>query len=72
MPFDAGMFAATVHEIEKYINMMVNDRYREIIHSIFVEKDDYDTICLDLGLTKSQFNIEKKAAMKELKSLIFK
>lgn len=69
---DIAIVSGEVYEIEKYINMMVTDRYREIIHSIFVEKDDYDTICLDLGLTKSQFNIEKKAAMKELKSLIFK
>ena len=69
---DIAIVSGEVHEIEKYINMMVTDRYREIIHSIFVEKDDYDTICLELGLTKSQFNNEKKAAMKELKSLIFK
>ena len=69
---DIAIVSGEVYEIEKFINMMVTDRYREIIHSIFVEKDDYDTICLELGLTKSQFNNEKKAAMKELKSLIFK
>ena len=69
---DIVIFSGEVDKIEKFINMIDSDRYRTIIHSIFIDKDDYDAICLELGLTKSQFNNEKKAAMKELKSLIFK
>ena len=69
---DIAIVSGEVDKIDKFINMIDSDRYRKIIHSIFIDKDDYDTICLELGLTKSQFTNEKKAAMKELKSLIFK
>lgn len=69
---DIAIISGEVDKIEKFINMIDTDRYRKIVHSIFIDKDDYDAICLELGLTKSQFNNEKKAAMKELKSLIFK
>ena len=55
-----------------YINLMVNDRNRLIIRSIFIDKDDYDSISLKLGLSASQFKRERNNAMKELKSLIFK
>lgn len=69
---DIAIVSGEVDKIERFINMVDNDRFRKIIHSIFIDKDDYDAICLELGFTKSQFNNEKKAAMKELKSLIFK
>lgn len=69
---DIAILSGEVEKLEEHINSIVDDRYRTIIHSIFIEKEDYDSISLRLGLSPSQFKKDKKAAMKELKSLIFK
>lgn len=69
---DIVILSGDIENLEKYINLMVNDRNRLIIRSIFIDKEDYDSISLKLGLSASQFKRERNNAMKELKSLIFK
>lgn len=61
-----------VDNIDYYINKVNNDRFREILLSIFIRKEDYDTICSKYRLSEHEFKKLKKEAIKELKKLIFK
>ena len=68
---DVYLFTEEIEGIHLYIEKMPNDSFREMVTSIFVEKKSYDEISAKMGLTESQFRKEKKAAIKELKSVIF-
>lgn len=61
-----------IHNISKYINLIVDDRKQLILISLFKNKEDYETICSKLNISEKCFNKLKKEAIKELKSLIFK
>lgn len=55
-----------------YINLVSDDRYREILHSIFIERQDYDSVSSKMKISENQLKVLKKKAMKELKNIIFK
>lgn len=69
---DIVLYFRDVSDFEYYIKQVTDDRFRNILLSIFVKKEDYDTICSHLTLTETDFRKMKKSALKELKSLIFK
>jgi DNA-directed RNA polymerase specialized sigma24 family protein len=69
---DIVLYFQEVNDIETYINQIPDNRNRELIRSIYVYKDDYKTICSKFKLTKTQFREQKRAAMRELKRVVFK
>ena len=68
---DVYLFSEELEDMHIYITRVTNDGFRQIIRSIFVQKKSYDEISAEMGLTESQFKKEKKAAIKELKRVIF-
>lgn len=69
---DIALHFRDVSGIEYYIKKVPDDRYRDLLLSIFVKKEDYDTIRSRYVLTETDFKKMKKGALRELKSLIFK
>ena len=68
---DVYLFSEEMDDMHIYIARVSNDGFRQIIRSIFVQKKSYEEIFTEMGLTESQFKKEKKAAIKELKRVIF-
>lgn len=68
---DVYLFSEEMDDMHIYIARVSNDGFRQIIRSIFVQKKSYDEISAEMGLTESQFKKVKKAAIKELKRVIF-
>lgn len=69
---DLVLYFKDVDNIDYYIKKVNCDRFREILLSIFIRKEDYDTICSKYRFSGHEFNKLKKEAIKELKKLIFK
>lgn len=69
---DLVLYFKDVDNIDYYIKKVNCDRFREILLSIFIRKEDYDTVRSRYALTETDFKKMKKSALKELKSLIFK
>lgn len=69
---DLALYYNEISGIEKYIDLVQDDRKRKILTSVFIERMDYETICSELSITEIQFKKIKKEAIKEMKSIIFK
>lgn len=69
---DLVLYSKDIDDIGYYIKRIQCDRFREILLSIFIRKEDYDTICSKYRLSEHEFRKLKKEAIKELKNLIFK
>lgn len=59
-------------DLERYIKLISDDRYRTILTSIFIEKKDYEVVCSELKITEFELKKLKKDAIKEIKNKIFK
>ncbi len=69
---DVVLYSTEVCNLERYIKLASNDRYRTILTSIFIEKKDYDVVCSELKITEFEFKRLKKDAIKEIKNKFFK
>lgn len=69
---DVALYSNEINNIEKYINLVSDDRNRTILISIFIDKKDYDVVCSELKIAEVQFKKFKKDAIKEIKNKIFK
>lgn len=68
---DIVMYTKGIGNYEYYIKKIPDDRFKDILLSMFIKKEDYDTISAKYSLSKDEFRSLKKKALKELKSLIF-
>lgn len=69
---DIAIYSNEISNLCQYINLISDDRYRQILNSIFIERQDYDAVCSTMNIPESQLKLLKKKAMKELKNVIFK
>lgn len=69
---DVIIYYQEIQNLNKYIDLIPDDRKRNILISIFIKREDYETICSNLHITEKCFKQLKKEAIKELKKLIFK
>lgn len=69
---DVALYSNEIHNLEKYINLISDDRKRAILISIFIERRDYEVVCSELKITEVQFKKIKKDAIREIKQLIFR
>ena len=69
---DVALYSNEICNLENYINLVSDDRFRAILISIFIEKKDYDVVCSELKITESQFKKLKKDAIKSIKNEIFR
>lgn len=69
---DIAIYSNEIRNLCLYINSISDDRYRRILNSIFIERQDYDAVCSNMNISESQLKLWKKKAMKELKNVIFK
>jgi len=69
---DILLFHNEIDNIEKYINLISDDRNKEILTSIFITKRSYQDVCSALNITEVELKKQKKKAIMELKSIIFK
>lgn len=68
---DVVLYSGEITQLDSYIKLIVDDRKRQILHSIFVEKKSYDAISSELGISYAEFKRMKQSALKELKRIIF-
>ncbi len=68
---DVVIYFNEICDLERYIKLVPNDRYRTILTSIFLEKKDYEVVCSELKITESELKRLKKEAIKEIKNKIF-
>ena len=69
---DIIIYSNEINNIDCYINLVSDDRYRQILHSIFIERMDYAAVCANMNISEAQLRLLKKKAMRELKDIIFK
>lgn len=69
---DIILFSNEIQNLEQYINCVNDDGKQQILRSIFIDKRNYEEVCLMLNITESQFKKLKKDALKEIKKQIFK
>lgn len=69
---DMAIYSNEISNLCQYINLISDDRYRQILNSIFIERQDYDSVCSNMKISETQLKVLKKKAMKELKNIIFK
>lgn len=69
---DVALYSNEIHNLEKYINLISDDRKRAILISIFIERRDYEVVCSELKITEVQFKKIKKDAIRDIKQLIFR
>ncbi|MCM1219964.1 MAG: DUF1492 domain-containing protein [Lachnospiraceae bacterium] len=69
---DVALFSNEIQNLEQYINLIADDKKKQILRSIFIDKMSYDDVCSMLNLNESQFKKLKKEALKEIKTKIFK
>lgn len=69
---DLAIYFNEISNLDKYINLISDDRKRDLLMSIYVERKDYESVCSKLNITEVQLKKIKKDAMKELKNKIFK
>lgn len=68
---DLILFSPGEIDVPKYIIRMTDDRLRQVASSIFEKRMEYDAVIKQLGITDSEFKKLKRAAIKELKLLVF-
>lgn len=69
---DVALYSNEISNLEKYINLISDDRKRAILISIFIERRDYEVVCSELKITEVQLKKIKKDAIREIKQLIFR
>lgn len=69
---DVAIHFNEINHLEKYINLISDDRKQNILISLFIERKSYEEVCSDLNLKEVQFKKLKKDAIKEIKNKIFK
>lgn len=69
---DVVLFSNEIQNLESFINLIDDDRKKLLLHSIFIDKRDYEEVCSMLNINESKFKKLKKDALKELKNKIFK
>ena len=69
---DILLFSNEIQNLDQYINLIIDDRKRQILRSIFIDKRSYEEVCSMLNITESKFKKLKKDALKEIKNHIFK
>ena len=69
---DVALFSNEICNLQKYINLVSDERSRAILSSIFIEKKNYDAVCSEMEITEVQLKKYKKDAIKEIKRIIFK
>lgn len=69
---DVALYSNEICNLEKYINLISDDRKRTILFSIFIERKDYDMVYSELKITENQLKKIKKDAIKDIKQLIFR
>lgn len=69
---DVVLFSNEIQNLESFINLIDDDRKKQLLHSIFIDKRGYEEVCSMLNINESKFKKLKKDALKELKNKIFK
>jgi DNA-directed RNA polymerase specialized sigma subunit len=69
---DIVLYSNEINNLEKYINLISDDRKRKILVSIFIDKRGYNEVCSEFKITEIEFKKIKKDAIKEIKNIIFK
>lgn len=69
---DLAIYFNEVSNLEKHINLISDDRKREILISLFIERASYETVCSKMNITEVKLKKLKKEAIKELRNNIFK
>lgn len=69
---DVAIYFNEISSLRHCIKLISDDRYRQILHSIFIERQDYDSVCSNMNMSETQLKVIKKKAIKELKNIIFK
>ena len=65
---DTKYYDLHLYNLEKYINLISDDRKREILISIFIERRDYEVVCSELKITEVHLKKIKKDAIKDIKA----
>lgn len=68
---DLAIHFNEIKNLGKYINLLHDDIKQTILTSIFLEHQDYESVCSKLNITEVKLKKLKKEAIKEIKDIIF-